>query len=212
MNIAVIGTGNMGGGLARALVKAGYAVTIASRHPANAERLAGELGSKATAANDPRSAAANAEVVFLAVPFDEAAAVARSLGDTGAKILVDISNPLAADYMSLTIGHSTSAAEEIAAAVPNARLVKAFNTILAQVLAEGGDFGDRKAQVLVAGDDDAAKATVSRIAEVIGFEAMDAGALSNARYLEPVAEQGIQFAYGLGHGVQIAPVWIKRAA
>jgi len=212
MNIAVIGTGNMGGGLARALVNAGYGIAIASRDPANAERLAGELGPKAVAAADARSAVANADVVFLAVPFAEAPSVARSLGDTGARILVDMSNPLAADHMSLTIGHSTSAAEEIAATVPDARLVKAFNTILAQVLAKGADFGDRKAQVFVAGDDDAAKTVVSQIAEAIGFEAMDAGALRNARYLEPVAEQGIQFAYGLGHGVQIAPVWIKRAA
>lgn len=212
MNIAVIGSGNMGGGLARALVNAGYGVAVASRDPANAERLATELGPKAAAAAHPRAAAANADVVFLAVPFDQAADVARSLGDTADKILVDMSNPLAADYMSLTIGHSTSAAEEIAAAVPEARLVKAFNTILAQVLAKGGDFGDHKAQVLVAGDDEAAKAVVLQIAKAIGFDAMDAGPLKNARYLEPIAEQGIQFAYGLGHGVQIAPVWIKRAA
>jgi len=211
MNIAVIGTGNMGGGFARALIKASYDVAIASRDPAKAERLADELGAKATA-TDVRTAAANADVIILAVPYDQAADVARSLGDVGDKVLVDVSNPLAADYMSLTIGHSTSAAEEIAAAVPQARLVKAFNTILAQVLAKGGDFGDRKAQVLVAGDDHAAKAVVSEIAEAIGFDAMDAGPLRNARYLEPVAEQGIQFAYGLGHGVQIAPVWIKRAA
>ena len=212
MNIAVIGTGNMGGGLARALVKSGYGVAVASRDPANAKRLVGELGATAVTADSARTAAANADVIFLAVPFDQAADVARSLGDIGEKILVDMSNSLAADYMSLTIGHSTSAAEVIAAAVPDARLVKAFNTILAQVLAEGGDFGDHKAQVLVAGDDDDAKTVVSQIAQAIGFDAMDAGPLKNARYLEPVAEQGIQFAYGLGHGVQIAPVWIKRAA
>ena len=211
MNIAVIGTGNMGASLAKLLVKAGYGVALAGRDLAKARRLATDLGPQAAAA-DPKTAAAQGEVIFLAIPYAEAAPVLASLGHLGGKIVIDMSNPLTPDYMGLTLGHATSAAEEIAEAVPGVRLVKAFNTILAQVLAEGGRFGDRRAQVFVAGDDAAAKSTVSTLIERIGFDPVEAGPLKNARYLEPLAGQNIQFAYALGRGVQITPVWLTRTA
>ncbi len=211
MNIAIIGTGNMGASLAGVLVKAGYGVALAGRDLAKARRLATDLGPQAGAA-DAKTAAAQAEVVVLAVPYTEAAQVLGSLGDIAGKVVIDMSNPLTPDYMALTLGHSTSAAEEIAKTVPGVRLVKAFNTVLAQVLAEGARFGDARAQVFVASDDAGAKATVSTIVERIGFEPVDAGPLKNARYLEPLAGQNIQFAYALGLGVQISPVWLKRAA
>lgn len=211
MNIAVIGTGNMGSGLARHLARAGYGVALAGRDLDKARKLASSLGPRVTA-SDARTAAANAEVVVLVVHYGDAAAVLTSLGEISGKVVIDTSNPLTPDYMALTIGHSTSAAETIAAAVPGVRLVKAFNTVLAQVMAEGPSFGANRAQVFVAGDDADAKAVVSAIVERIGFQAMDAGPLKNARYLEPLAGQNIQFAYALGQGVQISPVWLKRAA
>lgn len=210
MNIAVIGTGNMGSAMAKQLVQAGYGVAIAGRDLGKARSLAASLGPQATAA-DARTAAASADVIVLAVHYGDAAVVLASLGPIAGKVVVDMSNPLTADYMALTLGHSTSAAETIAAAVPGVRLVKAFNTILAQVLHEGGKFADGRAQVFVAGDDPAAKQRVCAIVERIGFQAMDAGPLKNARYLEPLAGQNIQFAYALGQGVQISPVWLKRA-
>lgn len=210
MNIAVIGTGNMGSAMAKQLAKAGYGVAIAGRDLDKARRLAASLGAQ-VAASDARTAAANAEVIILAVQYGDATSVLASLGNLAGKIVVDMSNPLTADYMALTVGHSTSAAETIAAAVPGLRLVKAFNTILAQVLHEGPTFAGGRAQVFVAGDDPAAKQAVAAIVERIGFQAMDAGPLKNARYLEPLAGQNIQFAYALGQGVQISPVWLKRA-
>ena len=211
MNIAVIGTGNMGSGLAKQLTQAGYEVGLAGRDIDKARELAANLGSRA-AALDARTAAANAEVIVLAVQYGDAAEALASLGDIAGKVVVDITNPLTEDFMALTVGHDTSAAETLAAGVPGVRLVKAFNTILAQVMAEGPSFGAGRAQVFVAADDARAKETVSAIAERIGFEAVDAGPLKNARYLEPLAGQNIQFAYALGQGTQIAPVWLKRAA
>ena len=124
----------------------------------------------------------------------------------------DISNPLTSDYMGLTIGHSTSAAEEIAKAVPGAHVVKAFNTVFAQVLQEGPEFADGNVvPVFYAGDDPAAKNQVKELIESTGFAAVDAGPLRNARYLEPLAGLNIYFGYGAGQGTAIAPAWIKRA-
>ncbi|MEG2632113.1 MAG: NADPH-dependent F420 reductase, partial [Comamonas sp.] len=88
---------------------------------------------------------------------------------------------------------------------------KAFNTVLAQVLAQGPAFSaDQNVPVFYAGDDERAKQTVRALAESMGFTPIDAGALKNARYLEPVAGLNIYFAYGAGHGTQIAPTWIHR--
>jgi hypothetical protein len=81
-------------------------------------------------------------------------------------VVIDITNPHSADNMGLTIGHTTSAAEEIAKAIPGAQVVKAFNTVFAQVLAEGADFGvGRKVSVFVASDSAAANQTASSVAD-----------------------------------------------
>ena len=209
MNVAVIGTGNMGSGLAKRLVHAGYDVVLVGRDVEKARHLASSLGSRVTVV-DAKTAAAQAEIIVLAVHYEDAAAVLASLGDVAGKVVVDITNPLTADFTGLTIGHTTSAAETIAAGAPGTRLVKAFNTILAQVMAEGPDFGSERAQVFVASDDAAAKTAVSEVCQRMGFVPVDAGPLKNARYLEPLAGQNIQFAYVLGKDVQIAPVWLKR--
>ncbi len=211
MNITVIGIGNMGSGLAKQLVRAGYDVAVAGRDLDKARQLASSLGPRVTA-SDVKTAAAKADVIVLAVPYEEAAAVLASLDDVAGKVVVDITNPLTPDFMGLTIGHTTSAAESIASHAPGVRLVKAFNTVLAQVMAEGPSFSTQRAQVFVASDDAGAKTAVCEIVQRIGFEPIDAGPLRNARYLEPLAGQNIQFAYALGLGVQISPVWLTRAA
>ena len=112
----------------------------------------------------------------------------------------------------LAIGQTTSAAEEIAKAFSGAKVVKAFNTIFAQVLNEGADFGGgRRAAVFYAGDDEEAKRSVRTLIESMGFEATDAGPLRNARYLEPMGMLNIWFGYMAKRGNGIAPTWISRA-
>jgi predicted dinucleotide-binding enzyme len=113
--------------------------------------------------------------------------------------------------MGLTIGHNTSAAEEIAKAIPTAEVVKAFNTLFAQVVAEGASFANgQTAASFVASDSERAKATAKALIESIGFQAVDAGPLKNARYLEPLGGLNIYFGYGAGKGTSIAPTWINR--
>ncbi len=210
MNITVIGTGNMGSAFVKQLTRAGHKVIVTARNLEKAEAVAA-----ANPGATPRAlanAAEQAEVIVLATGYADAVAALKSVGSIQGKVVIDITNPLTADYMGLTIGHTTSAAEEIAQAVPEAKVVKAFNTVFAQVLAEGADFGNgHRVPVYFAGDDAAAKTTVSSLIESIGFAPVDAGPLKNARYLEPLAGLNIYFGYGAGQGTAIAPFWLDRA-
>lgn len=206
MKVLVIGAGNMGSGFVKQLSAAGHSVSVTARDAAKAASLASQYANvKAVAA---AGAAEGQDVVVLATGYGDAASALQSVGNLQGKVVVDITNPLTSDYMGLTLGHSTSAAEEIAKAVPGANVVKAFNTVLAQVLGQGASLADgSKVTVFYAGDDEAAKATVKTLAESLGFATVDAGGLKNARYLEPVAGLNIYFAYGAGRGTAIAPAW-----
>lgn len=209
MKVLVIGSGNMGSGLVKQFSKAGHEVSVFSRNAAQAAKLASDFGAVAA---QPGMATQGVDVVVIATAYADAIDAIKAAGDVSGKVLIDISNPLTVDYMGLTIGHSTSAAEQIATAFPGAKVVKAFNTVFAQVLAQGAAFGaGHVVPVYFAGDDAAAKATVSALIASAGFEPVDAGPLKNARYLEPVAGLNIYFGYGAGKGTSIAPFWIARA-
>jgi 8-hydroxy-5-deazaflavin:NADPH oxidoreductase len=210
MNILVIGAGNMGSAFVKQLTLAGHQVTVTARSLEKAQTVAAaHPGATAVA---PAHAAAEADVVVLATGYADAVSALQSVGDLTGKVVIDITNPLTADFMGLTLGYSTSAAEEIAKAVPQAEVVKAFNTLFAQVLAEGADFGKgQRATVFVAGDSERARQTASTLAESMGFKTVDAGGLKNARYLEPLAGLNIYLGYGAGLGTAIAPTWIERA-
>lgn len=210
MKITVIGAGNMGSAFVKQLHSAGHSVKITSRDHAKATALAAQYaGVQAVAA---QGAADDADAVVLAAGYGDAAAALASLGDLAGKIVIDITNPLTADYMGLTLGHSTSAAEEIAKSAPRAVVIKAFNTLFASVLQEGAGFSQTaKLSVFVAGDSDSGKQTVKQLASSMGFEAIDAGGLKNARYLEPLAGLNVYFGYGAGLGTGIAPTWMHKA-
>jgi len=207
MTIAIIGTGKMGAGIARLLVSKGLKVAIGSRDPAKAAKLAAEIGAD-TEGGGIAAATRLADVVVLAVPYTAAAETIREAGGFVGKVLVDISNPITPDYKALTVGHTTSAAEEIQKLAPQAKVVKAYNTIFAELLPAEARKG-RSVQVFVAGDDEAAKKVVSDIVTKGDFEAVESGALSNSRYLEPVGEINIHFGFFLGWGTSAAPAWIK---
>jgi NADPH-dependent F420 reductase len=201
--IGIIGAGNMGSAFARRLAAAGHDVRITATDPAHAEKAAAATGGKARAVSQGEIAR-DADVVIVATPYGAAADALRAAGDLTGKIVIDISNPLTADMSALSVGFTTSAAEEIQRAAPQARVVKAFNTIFAQVLG-----GDGKAQVLFAGDDAGAKKTVKALIESAGFEAVDAGPLSNARQLEPLGMLNIYLGYVAGRGTSVAPEWVS---
>ncbi len=209
MNIAITGTGGIGSGLASVVSKTKHQVVVSDRKGGTeaAARLAGS-GVSVKAA-EVRQAVAGADVVILAVPFGAAAGLAE-VADFAGRVVVDVTNPVKDDFSGLQVGHTTSAAEEIAKALPGARVVKGFNTVFAQVYEKGLSFGGTPVQTFVASDDADAKATVIALATEAGFEARDSGPLKNARYIEPLAYLNIQFGYMLGQGTQIAPVWLSR--
>ncbi|ASY77115.1 NADPH-dependent F420 reductase [Pectobacterium polaris] len=209
MKIAVIGTGNMGQGFVKQLTLAGHEVRVTARDLTKTRALAAQYpGAVAVASDD---ALQDADIAILAVGYNDARSALQSLGDLNGKVIVDITNPLTADYMGLTLGHDTSAGEEIAKMVPGALVVKAFNTIFAQVLAEGAIFSQNETvPVFYASDSESAKETVRELIESIGFSPVDTGGLKNARYLEPLGGLNIYFGYGAGKGTQIAPTWISR--
>lgn len=209
MKITVIGAGNMGSAFVKQLTRAGHEIRVTARDAAKAEAVAADNpGTEAVATS---GSAANADVVVLATSYEDSFDALQAAGDLKDKVVIDITNPVTADFSGLSVGYHTSAAEEIARTVPGAEVVKAFNTIFAQVLTEGADFGDgRRAPVFLAADSDRAKATARALAEGIGFETIDAGPLAQARHLEPLGFLNIYFGYGAGHGTGIAPTWIRR--
>ena len=209
MDITLLGAGNMGSALARQFTQAGHAVRIAATSLEKAQSVAAGIpGSTAVAT---AGSAADSDVVVVATPYEQAVAALREAGPLDGKVVIDVTNPLTPDYMGLTIGHDTSASEEIAKAFPGVDVAKAFNTLFAQVVAEGPAFADGQvARAFYAGDSERAKATAKSLIESTGFQPVDAGPLKNARYLEPLAGLNIYFGYGAGHGTTIAPMWISR--
>lgn len=207
MNITILGTGNMGAAFAQQLHAAGHALNILGRDPARTRALAERFG----ATSEPARAAAS-DVVILATGYDDAIGALRGAGLRDAAVVVDITNPLTPDYTGLTLGYSTSAAEQIAAALPTLRVVKAFNTVFAQRLAAGARVSDSQVvPVFVASDDAQATQRVSELARSMGFDVIDAGPLRNARYLEPLAGLNIHLGYAAGLGTLIAPTWLRQS-
>ena len=209
MRVLVIGAGHMAAAFVSQLVRSGHSVSLTARDLARAQALAAVHPGVVALA--PAQAAASAEIVIVATRYADSVAAAKSIGDLCGKTVIDISNPLTADYM-VTMDRCTSAGEDLAKALPGARVVKAFNTVFAPVLAAGADFGNgHVVPVFFAGDDGAAKKQVAQLISSLGFVAIDAGPLKHARYLEAVAGFGIYLAYGAGKGTSIAPFWIERA-
>jgi predicted dinucleotide-binding enzyme len=182
MKVTIIGVGNVGTALGGAITRAGHDVTLSASSPDSARDAAAQLGVRAAASNV--EAVADADVVILAIPYVGAGeTVAREISDAVAgRTVVDVTNPMKLDYSGLATNGS-SAAEEFQKLLPNAHVVKAFNTIFASNQASPAPETD----AFLAGDDAAAKGRVVALAESIGFRPVDVGPLSSARHLEGMA-------------------------
>lgn len=182
MKVAIIGAGNVGKALATSITRAGHEVTLSASSPESAQEAAAEVGAQAAATNT--DAINGADVVILAVPFVGAGAdVAAEIRDVvDGKTIVDVTNPLKPDYSGLAT-EGSSAAEEFQKLLPEANVVKAFNTIFASNQASPSTDIDG----YVAGDDDKAKQRVISLVESIGFSPVDVGPLSSSRHLEGMA-------------------------
>lgn len=183
--IALIGTGRVAGALGPQFAEQGHVIIYGSRNPARAEvrELVARTGGRASAM-DQAEAAAQADIIVIAVPGAVAVDVVRSLGDLSGKIVLDPTNITTnADDGFRIHAVETSNAELIQAAAPGARVVKAFNTLNYQTMVDPAESGGPVTIPLV-GDDAEAKRKVVALIEGMGFEAMDLGPLRYARTLE----------------------------
>lgn len=204
MNIGIIGSGNMGGSLAKFWAEKGHNIMLTSTSPEQTAEVAKSIGNNVSSGST-KDAVAHGEVVVFAFPYESLNDVINNGGSFKDKIVIDLINPLTPDIKGLLIGFNTSAAEEAAKLIPDAKIVKAFNTISAPVLKSATiKFKGIAPDVYYCGDDEEAKLVVKKLAEDIGFEAVDSGPLSSARYLEPISEFIIQLAIqGLGDDIAI---------
>ncbi|HEY8576848.1 MAG TPA: NAD(P)-binding domain-containing protein [Devosia sp.] len=200
---AIIGLGNMGKGIAKRFAGKTKLV-LASRDQDATRAFAATLPAGPEVLDIP-AAVAQADVIVLALPFAAAKDFVLEHQLAG-KILVDISNPITPDFSGLTIGHTTSAAEELQSAAPAARVVKAFNTIFASLF-DLPAAATVATPVFLAGNDEAAVAAVEQLVAAAGFAVEKTGTLDAARLLEPLGMLNIRFGYGLGKGTSIAPAW-----
>lgn len=180
MHIAILGAGNVGQTLGQRFAAAGHRVSYAVRNPADAKYAA--LG---TAARPVVEAVRDAELVLLATPWNAAESALAGAGSLAGKILVDATNPIGPGFV-LTHGRDDSGAEQVARWAPGARVVKAFNTIGREVMANPS-FGGRAAVLWLCGDDAEATAAVAGLPADIGFEPLVMGPLVRARGMEPAA-------------------------
>lgn len=195
-HIAILGAGNVGAALARNLSRHGMPVHFGVPEPEKYRDLADALGA---GIGSVAEAIADARIAILAVPYASALAIAEQIEDWNDRILIDATNPLAPGLAGLTLGTTTSAAEQIAARARNARVAKCFNVTGAENMADpqaltGGVF------MPVAADDAGARGEVVALAARMGFDAVDAGPLTTARYLEPFAMTWIHLAFAAGQG------------
>ena len=211
MKVAIVGAGNVGRSLAGSIVAGGQSVSISSSDPADAVAVAGTTGARAAATN--LEAVTGADVVILAVPTAALIEIGRSLGSAlDGKVVVDVTNRPTPDPSGAP--QLRSIAEELQAAIPNARVVKAFNTAFASRQAQPAVDG-QPVDGYVAADDDAARALVMDLVDSMGFRAIDAGPLAVARTLEGMA--WLNIALQLKHGWPWQSGWklvgaTKRAA
>lgn len=200
MRVTIVGTGNMARGIAVRALSGGHRVELVGTHLAKAEDLADELAGQGDVSP---AEAPDGDLVVLAVPFTEGPHVVRQhAGTLAGRVLVDVTNPVDISVLEpLDVG-GRSGAEVIAAAAPaEADVVKAFNTTFAGTLLTG-EVAGVALDVLLAGDDDAAKGRVAQLVRDGGMRPVDAGGLIRARELEAAGllHMAVQASLGTAFG------------
>ena len=205
MKVTIIGAGNMGRGVGTRVVAGGHELEILDRDPAEAQKLADELGGGATVLDSAGAIAGEVVVMALYYPGIKDA-VRQYAGELDGKVVVDITNPVDTEsWDRLATPPGTSSAEEVAALVPaGTPVVKAFNTTFAGPLV-AGEVEGQQLDVLIAGDDEGAKQKVSELISDGGLRPIDVGPLSRAQQLEQLGflHISLQEPRGLGFGSTI---------
>ncbi|MBS0659841.1 MAG: NAD(P)-binding domain-containing protein [Verrucomicrobia bacterium] len=199
MNIGILGGGQVAQRLGKLCAAAGHTVRLGLRN--------GQENVQGLAAGSLPEAARFGEIVLVALPFEAAKSeLTRCAVELAGKVVVDCTNPVGADWEPLPLGPENSAGEEIARLLPGAHVVKAFNTIFADVMT-AERLQQRRITTFVCGDTAEARSKVIELAGQCGFAPVDAGAMSSARYTEAMAHLNIRLAVALGGGTGAAFVY-----
>jgi predicted dinucleotide-binding enzyme len=212
MKIGIIGSGNVGGTLGTRWARNGHQVMFAQRRSqAGALRdLISRAGNNAKTGSVAETAAAN-ELLLIATPRDATQQALSDSGDVSGKIIIDATNPLLPDLSGLAVPPKMSGAELVAQWTKGAKVVKAFNTVGANIMSDP-TFKDGPVAMFYCGDDLSAKQVVAGLIKELGFDALDAGPLTQARVLEPFALLWISLALQYGYGREIAFRFLRRNA
>ena len=200
MHVTLIGTGNMARGLGSRVLAGGHDLTVVGKDEQRAEAVAADLGGQGRVGTAVDGDPIEGEVVVLAVYYPDARAAVEQYADQLAgKVVVDITNPVNATFDGLVVPPDGSATNELAGLAPDARFVKAFNTTFAGPLTQG-EVDGQTLDVLIAGDDDDAKAQVAALARDGGLNPIDVGPQARARELEATGllHMGVQNTLGTG--------------
>lgn len=201
MKIGVIGAGNVGTALGENWQSKGYSVRYGvtdANDPKHVRIGANRVGS-------PRDIATWAEVIVLATPWTATEAACHGLGSITGKTVVDCTNPLAmsSSGLGLAFGFSTSGGEIVQSWCPGASVFKTLNQVGFETMSNPA-LTPQRPVMFVAGDDEAKKPSVLTLIGDLGFEAVDAGPLAQARLLEPFAMLWIDLAFKRGQGRDFA--------
>jgi predicted dinucleotide-binding enzyme len=200
----------MGAALGTLFAGVGHEVTFSySRHPRKLAALARASGPRARAAS-PAIAVRGADVVLLAVHWRQVSRVLKLAGSLRGKTLIDVTNPMTPADDALAVGLRISGGEIVATRARGARVVKAFNTVPAELLRAGPAVLPERPAVCYCGDDARAKRVVRRLIRQIAFEPVDCGALASARYLEPLALLVAELAYNQGRRPEVGLRFLRR--
>lgn len=204
MSVGIIGAGNMGRSIATQLGKTARRIVLADRNPVKAEAVVARIGAgDRVRAGDVADALAS-DVIVLALWHRSASEfAAEHAAELREKIVVDISNPLDDSWIRLWTDPSTSSAELLAGRLPESRIVKAFNTMLAPAPAAGQVDGNAL-DILLAGNDEAAKSQIGQIVRSAGLRPVDAGSLDDARLLERLAAFEIELSQRYDRGFRLS--------
>ena len=208
MRIAIIGAGNVGSALGRAWLKSGEEVVFGVPNPDDPKY--GSLAKERLCA--PPGAAQNSEIIVLGIPWPATETAVKSLGDLSDKILIDCTNPLGMgrDGLELVLGQATSGSEQVAVWTKRAAVFKTLNQTGAENMETASLYPIRPV-MFVAGDDEAKKPVVLLLVASLGFEAVDAGPLRNARLIEAYGMLWIDQALYRGRGRSFAFALTDRA-
>ena len=210
MRIGVIGKGNVGSCLGTLWSRLGHEVLFGVRDPESEDvkQLLGQCRSDAGAVT-PKEVFQRSDVILLAVRCEDVSSVLEGVGEMNGTILIDCMTPVERGTGRILLDWNRPAAEQLEALTPGARVVKCFDTAGVGVM-KNPIFGPERATMFVCGDHVEAKDCVMSLAEELGFECLDAGPLSAARYLEALSAFWIHLAFKQKLGIDFAFRVVRR--